>query len=886
MSPLARELRARAPVDARHHVNAWKDSVIVRGLEDAQAAVELFEFHFDSARLSNARSNSDRRRASCASACIGAWLRQREKDRGLTIAQHKQTSAPFAVVRGVMSETYRGARSVRSLAMLGNHLPRQCGIATFTTDLSNAIEREATGLTSFVLAMNDVVVKHAYPPRVRFEIPEGDIEAYRRAAVFLNVNSVDVVSVQHEYGIFGGKAGSHVLELLRDLRMPIVTTLHTILKDPDVVQRETMNTLLNLSERVVVMSDGGAKLLREVHGADVDKLDVIPHGIPSAPERQSKDRLGVEGRHVILTFGLLSPDKGLEYVIDAMPAILAKHPNTIYIVLGATHPHVKQQHGEAYRQMLQTRAVRLGVDASVVFHNRFVSHEELVEFLGAADLYVTPYLKEEQSTSGTLAYAIGCGKAVVSTPYRYARELLSGDRGVLVPWRESEAIGREISSLLSDPKKREDLQQRAAAYGRQMAWPVVARRYIESFERAHDSYDIRRRAGLAATSLAIAKHRPEFPEIDLSHVKRMTDDTGMLQHAVFDIPRYRDGYCLDDNARALLLMTHVEDAGIESPSVVQALATRYLAFMNFAFDEESGTFKNFMSYERTFHERTGSDDSHGRALWALGAVVGRTRDPGRRGLSARLFHGALAPTLSLTSPRAWAYALLGIDEYLRAFEGDSNVGAVRSELAAKLVLRYRHTQSSDWPWFEDRLTYGNARLSQALLVTAARVRDAEMARIAETSLSWLVGQHSAKDGSFVPVGTNGFYVRGGERARFDQQPVEACAMVSACLDAHRITDDGRWLSDARRAFQWFLGQNSLEEQVYDARTGGCRDGIHADRMNENQGAESTLSFLTALAEMRAADKFSAKPRTQSSLQNTMARGANGAPPSLADRGVT
>jgi glycosyltransferase involved in cell wall biosynthesis len=754
-----------------------------------------------------------------------------------------------------MGEDGRGQRSIRTIAMLGNHLPRHCGIATFTTDLCNAIDREMPELDCFVLAMNDLGHRHAYPPRVRFEIPEGDVAAYRRAADFLNVNAVDVVSVQHEYGIFGGKAGGHVIELLRDLRMPVVTTLHTVLAKPDAVQRAVMDAVIAVSERIVVMSSDGAVLLREVHGVDPAKVDVIPHGIPIAPERQSKEKLGVDGRSVILTFGLLSPDKGIEHVIDAMPAILAKHPNTVYIVLGATHPHVKQAHGETYRLMLQTRAERLGVDANVIFHNRFVSHEELVEFLGAADLYVTPYLKEEQSTSGTLAYAVGCGKAVISTPYRYARELLADGRGVLVPWRDSGAIGREVIALLDDPTKRVELQQRAAAFGRSMGWPIVARRYVESFEKARASLAERRRAGIAAKTLT--KRRPELPEIDLTHVRLMTDDTGMLQHATFDVPRYQDGYCIDDNARALLLMTHVEEAGTEAPQVVRALATRYLAFMSYAIDEKSGRFNNFLTYERTWHSGPGSDDSHGRALWALGAVVSRSADPGRRGLGTRLFHGALPAASTLTSPRAWAYVLLGIDEYLRAFAGDSSVEAMRAELAAKLLERYRHSSSADWPWFEDRLTYCNARLPQALLVTAARMGDRAMAEVAERSLEWLVRQHVAADGSFAPVGTNGFHVRGAVRAEFDQQPVEACAMVSACLDAHRITGHARWLEHARRAFHWFLGQNPREAQVYDARTGGCRDGIHVDRLNENQGAESTLSFLTALAEMRAADRLAA-----------------------------
>ena len=389
-----------------------------------------------------------------------------------------------------------------------------------------------------------------------------------------------------------------------------------------------------------------------------------------------------------------------------------------------------------------------------------------------------------------------------------------------------------------------------------MGWPIVARRYVESFEKARAAHAARQSAGLAARKLA--KRRPELPEIDLAHVHLMTDDTGMLQHATFDVPRYSDGYCLDDNARALLLMTHLEEAGTEAPAVVRALATRYLAFTNHAFDETTGRFHNFLTYARSWHDEPGSDDSHGRALWALGAVIGRSSDPGRRGLCTRIFQGALPLTPQLTSPRAWAYALLGIDDYLRAFEGDSNVEAMRAKLAAKLMVRFQESQSADWPWFEDRLTYCNARLPQALLVSASRMGDDEMATVALHSLEWLVGQHLAADGTFAPVGSNGFHVRGGPRATFDQQPVEACAMVSACLDAHRLTGQSRFLDHARHAFQWFLGQNARQAQVYDARTGGCRDGIHVDRLNENQGAESTLSFLTALAEMRAADRLASR----------------------------
>jgi len=683
--------------------------------------------------------------------------------------------------------------------------------------------------------------------------------AYRRAADFLNVNGVDVVCMQHEYGIFGGKAGSHVLALLRELRMPIVTTLHTILGAPAPAQRAVMDEIVELSERVVVMSAHGATLLNDVYGVPDHKIDLIPHGIPDVPSAtRSKDQLGVEGKFVILTFGLLSPDKGIEHVIDALPAILARYPETVYLVLGATHPHVKERQGETYRLMLEIRARRLGVDSNIIFHDRFVSLGELVEFLSAADIYVTPYLNPEQITSGTLAYAVGAGKAVISTPYLYARELLGDGCGILVPWRDPEAIAREVVDLLGDDAKRLALCERAAAHGRSMRWPVVARRYMESFERSRTEHAERRRTVFQAKTLAT---RPtDLPEINLEHVLLMSDQTGMLQHASFNVPQYDDGYCLDDNARALLLMALVEDAGAEDGKIVRALAARYLAFVSHAFDSAHGRFRNFMSYARQWVEERGSEDSHGRALWALGTVVGRSSDPGKQSLGGELFHAALPSVAAFTSPRAWAFTLLGIDEYLRAFEGDSNVQAVRTLLAQRLLDLFRRSSGSKWPWFEDRVTYSNARLPQALIVSGAWMEDEEMTDAGTRSLQWLADIQCSEDGYFSPIGSNGFYRRGAPKALFDQQPVEACAMVSACLQAARLTGEGRWVQHARRAFGWFLGQNHLQQSLYDATTGGCRDGLHADRVNENQGAESTLSFLLALAEMRSADRSGSATR--------------------------
>lgn len=740
-------------------------------------------------------------------------------------------------------------KKIHRVAVLGNHLPRQCGIATFTADLSDAISAVEPDLDCFVLAMNDTRDGYDYPGRVRFELGANDIGAYTRAADFLNINAVDVLSVQHEYGIFGGKAGSHLLSMLRELRMPIVTTLHTILATPNLHQRRVMDELTALSDRLVVMTGRGAELLRDVHGVPSEKIDVIPHGIPKVPFAGSKSRLGVEGRPLILTFGLLSPDKGIEYVIDALPGILTHYPDTVYIVLGATHPHIIERQGETYRLMLEERAKRLGVDANVIFHNRFVSQSELSEFLAAADIYITPYLNPEQITSGTLAYALGAGKAVISTPYAYAQELLAEGRGILVPFRDDAAIATEIIGLLDDPEKRLELRQRAAAHGRPMLWPAVAHSYLQTFERARAEQDQRLRTAFRAGTLAT---RPaDLPNVNLDHVEMMTDSTGMLQHAAYNIPRYDEGYCLDDNARALLLMTLLADVGPDDKNIVRSMASRYLAFVNHAFNRPLGRFRNFMTYPRLWTEEQGSEDSHGRALWALGTVVGTSADPGLHTLAGELFHAALPAVSTFSSPRAWAFALLGIEQYLRAFEGDRNVQTAGREISARLLGLFDRGNLPEWPWCESSVTYCNARLPQALIATGAWTGDAAMTETGLRSLEWLMTIQRTPEGYFAPVGTRGFFDRGMTAAAFDQQPVEACATVSACMHAFRATGAHVWAQHARRAFTWFLGQNQLQQALYDPLTGGCRDALHVDRINENEGAESTLSFLLALVEMRA-----------------------------------
>jgi glycosyltransferase involved in cell wall biosynthesis len=742
---------------------------------------------------------------------------------------------------------------INRIAFIGNYLPRQCGIATFTTDLCEAMAAEHPTTTFIAVPVNDIEEGYAYPSRVRFELTEKDLHSYQRASDFLNINSVDLVCLQFEYGIFGGRAGSHILGLLRDLRMPIVTTLHTILREPDAHQRRVLEEVAALSDRLVVMSKRGAEFLEEIYHVAAAKIDLIPHGIPDMPfvdPSFNKDLFGVEGKIVLLSFGLVSANKGLENVIAALPAILAKHPNVVYFIVGATHPHVLRHEGEAYRLSLEWAAQEKSVEGQVIFYNRFVSEEELVEFIGAADIYITPYLNPAQIVSGTLAYTVGAGKAVISTPYWHAEEMLDDERGVLVPFRDPEAIAEQVIRLLDNEAARHSMRKRAYLFGREMIWPQVARRYMDSFRRARSERRHFTPPGFVVK--ALDKRPAELPPLKLDHLRRMTDETGMFQHAIFTVPNYHEGYTIDDNARALTVSTLLEELGSEETA---DLMSRYFAFVWYAFNSKTGRFRNFMSYQRKWLEETGSDDSHGRALWALGTVLGRSSTAGLRSMAGWVFEKALPAILETSSPRAWAFALIGIDEYLERFAGDRRITQAGEQLAGRLLELYVKNRTEDWHWYEESLTYCNGVLPHALMISGRRMRNNEMIEAGLESLQWLTDLQRAdtNGGYFVPIGSNGFYQRGARRARFDQQPVEAQAMVSSCLEAHRLTGDPRWRKEARRAFDWFLGRNDLNLSIYDPTTGGCRDGLHPDRLNENQGAESSLAFLQAVLELRLAE---------------------------------
>jgi glycosyltransferase involved in cell wall biosynthesis len=741
------------------------------------------------------------------------------------------------------------------IAIVGNYLPRRCGIATFTTDLCDAIHAEYGATELLALPVNDTDEGYTYPARVRFELSEDELASYRRAADFLNFSNIDLVCLQHEYGIFGGRAGGHILELLRRLRMPFATTLHTVLRDPNPDQRAVLEEIAALSDRMIVMSQHSAEILQEVFRVPIDKIDLIPHGIPDLPFTDPsfyKDAFGTEGKEVLLTFGLLSPNKGIENVIQALPKILSRHSNVIYMVAGATHPHVLRREGDKYRVYLQKLASGLGVGANVIFRNRFVSPQEMVELIGAADIYITPYKHKAQVVSGTLAYALSAGKAIISTPYLHAVELLDAERGALVPFDDPEAIAAKTVELLDNDTERHAMRKRAYLYARDMVWNRVAQKYMKSFERIYNERLRNPRATFSAQNTEKALDR--LPAINLDHLYRMTDHTGILEHAVFVVPNYPEGYTTDDNARALIVAILLEEYASGELTVTD-LASRYLAFLWLAFDPTTRRFRNCLSYERQWQESEGSEDSHGRALWGLGTVLGRSNNAGWRGSAGRMFELAVPAAIEFKSPRACAFALLGLQEYLDSFPGDRAALSASDVLANRLLNSYRINHSSDWNWFENVLAYSNARLPQALIRAGMRAANEEMVSAGLEALDWLVTiQRCDVKGHFVPIGSQGFYSKKTEKARFDQQPVEACAVVSACVQAYRATGKGHWRKEAWSAFNWFLGDNDLQIALYDPTTGGCRDGLHPDRANENQGAESTLSFLMALLEMRKLEK--------------------------------
>jgi glycosyltransferase involved in cell wall biosynthesis len=735
-----------------------------------------------------------------------------------------------------MLTTAANGDAIKHLAMIGNFLPRQCGLATFTTDVYEAMRARFPDVRVDVYAMDDHPGRYDYPPVVTGTIPQNDLSAYLATARTIEASGAQAIWVQHEYGIYGGPAGEHLLALLDRTTLPVIVTLHTVLEKPNADERRVLEGLLRRAAKVVVMAERGRDILRRVYGAAPRQIAMIPHGVPDRPfvdPETLKPRFGWEGRDVVLTFGLLAPNKGIETIIEALPAVAERHPNLLYVVLGATHPNLVAHEGEAYRDRLKALAEERGVGGNVAFIDAFVEHNELIDYLQAADIYATPYLNPAQITSGTLSYAVGVGKAVISTPYVHATEILADGHGVLVDFRDVGAFAREIDRLLTSARDRTRLAQRAYDRGRTMIWPRLAEATLHETEVAVATRPRR----LAQTQQGVRALKPNF-----AAVERMSDATGMLQHSIYSVPDRRHGYCIDDNARALMLMSAMDDL---DPVERDKWTTIYASFVQYAWNPDARRFRNFMNFDRTWCEDVGSEDSNGRAIWALGVTARDGKDPKHRDWARNMFDATASLALDLGSLRAQSFAMLGAAAMLEASPGHELARSILERFPDDHLALLAEARRPEWQWFEIVLAYDNARLPQALIVAGQALERQDLIDCGLETLDWIVAKQTSPEGRFRAVGTESFGRPYADPLQFDQQPLEAQATVDACLSAWRATNDPRWVAEAERAYAWYLGQNDLDLPLASPADGGCFDGLMPTGLNRNQGAESILALQLA-----------------------------------------
>lgn len=735
-----------------------------------------------------------------------------------------------------MAATVTG-ETINHLAMIGNFLPRQCGLATFTTDVWQAMRDRFPDVQVDVYAMDDHPGRYAYPPAVTGTIPQQDLSAYLSTARTIEASGAQAIWVQHEYGIYGGAAGEHLLALLDRTTLPVIVTLHTVLEKPNADERRVLEGLLRRAAKVVVMAERGRDILRRVYGVSPRQVAMIPHGVPDRPfvdPETLKPHFGWEGRDVVLTFGLLAPGKGIETIVEALPAVAERHPNLLYVVLGATHPNLVAHEGEAYRDRLKALAADLGVADNVAFIDGFVEHERLIDYLQAADIYATPYLNPAQITSGTLSYAVGVGKAVVSTPYVHATEILADGHGVLVDFRDVAAFAREIDRLLTSARDRSRLAQRAYDRGRTMIWPRLAEAMLHETEVAVAG---RPRRLAQQPSQAMRPLAPNF-----AAVERMSDATGMLQHSIYSVPDRRHGYCIDDNARALMFVTAMDDL---DPVARDKWTTIYASFIQYAWNPDARRFRNFMNFDRTWCEDVGSEDSNGRAVWALGVTARDGRDAKHRDWARAMFDATASLALDLGSLRAQSFAMLGAAAMLEASPGHELARSILERFPDDQLALLGEARRPEWQWFEIVLAYDNARLPQALIVAGQALGRKDLVDCGLETLGWIVAKQTSPEGRFRAVGTESFHRPYADPLQFDQQPLEAQATVDACISAWHATGDPRWVAEAERAYGWYLGHNDLDLPLASAADGGCFDGLMPTGLNRNQGAESILALQLA-----------------------------------------
>ena len=719
------------------------------------------------------------------------------------------------------------------IALIGGFTPRHCGIATFTADIHASMAAAFPKMVVDVYAMAPVTNDIIFADPVRGVIVENDTDSFISAAASIEATHADAVWLQHEFGLFGGPAGDKILELIDRIAAPLIVTLHTVMPDPDADQMRVMQRIVARASKLIVMSARAAILIQEIFGAGADQVEIIAHGVPDRPfgrTAQFKEKFGFTGRQVLMTFGLLSPGKGIETVISALPEIVAAHPQLLYCIVGATHPNLLEQEGEAYRYRLRALALDLGVENHIEWIDSFLEAEELFDLIEAADIYVTPYLGVNQATSGTLSYALALGKAVVSTPYAHAAELLADDHGVLVPFKDSGALAVEISKLIADPQRLSMLQKRGYERGRAMIWPTFA-------VRCHDLI----KTGIKPMAAPVFNTK-QYPNID--SLLRICDGTGILQHSIFSVPDRAHGYCVDDNARALMLMNRI---GSQAEPHRTRLAPIFAGFVQSAWNNDSGEFRNFMGYARNWLEAAGSEDSCGRALWALGATAHEGLTPSMRTWARRLFNQTAFSAQDFGSPRATAFAMLGADYVLLADLNDEPARRMISIGADFLMARLDASRRQDWPWFESVLAYDNCRIPEALIRAGLRLDRPELTQCGIETLGWILELQISPSGYFRPVGSESFGHEYAAPRPFDQQPVEAWEAIDGASAAYDATGDGVWLSHASRAYDWFAGCNDRSIAVANPATGACYDGINPRGLNLNEGAESVLAYQLAHA---------------------------------------
>lgn len=726
------------------------------------------------------------------------------------------------------------------IAIIGNFPPRKCGIATFTNDLNDGIRQN--GMDTSVVAMNDGGNKYRYPADVEFEIEQNEIMSYINAADFLNTHHFDAAILQHEFGIYGGADGRNVVQLLKRLQIPVVTTLHTILDDPSEGQKEVIHEIAGLSQRLISISQKGIDILEEAYGIPASKCAHIHHGVHRAEVEgleEMKRELGIKGKKILLTFGLLSRNKSIEVVINALPHVIEKHPDVVYIVLGATHPHVVEQEGEAYRYALHHLVATLRLEKHVLFIDQFVSNEKLLRFLSLCDIYVIPYLGRKQISSGTLIYAMSAGKPVVSTPFWYAEEMLADGRGLLFDFNDSAQLSEKIIHLLDNDEARKTMSRKALALAGQCHWPGIGGQYIRLLHTlvCENGPAVSRSRPAAASQTKIS-----LPPIDLGQIRRLTDCTGILQHARYTVPDRTHGYCIDDNARALMLCIMLQNEAHDKEEL-RRLSSTYLSFIDYAYNPANGKFRNFMSYQREWKEEEGSEDSFGRTMWALGYTTAYTQVRNFYHHADYLLRKGLEHSDSLSYPRSLAYLILGLACHANVYH-DPSIIRLLEKKAAQLSAFFDSTINNDWVWCEDKVTYANCRVPQALLAAGLSLKNQEWADRGLHILDWLI-RSQFKNDMFVPIGNAGWMTPEG-KALFDQQPLEAHGMIDACLTAQEYTKNDDYGDYALKAFHWFTGGNICSSQLYDSDSRGCRDGLHAAGANLNQGAESCLSWLMSL----------------------------------------